>query len=57
MKDRPAYIPGMWACIACASLNIIIICLLTLKFRRDNKKAADGLIVIEGSEEGFRYTY
>jgi hypothetical protein len=57
MQDRPKYIPGMWACIACSLLNIIIIGILTMKFRRDNKRAADGQIVIEGSEEGFRYTY
>lgn len=43
----------MWACIACALLNIIIIGILTTKFKRDNKKAAEGKIVIEGSEVCF----
>lgn len=49
-QDRPHYLPGMWACIACALMNIIIVCLLTWKFRGDNAKAERGEIEIEGSE-------
>jgi len=56
-QDSPHYYNGMWGCIAAALLSIIVVGLLTLKFRRDNKKADEGKLQIEGSEAGFRYTY
>jgi hypothetical protein len=49
-KDQPHWYPGMYACIACALLNIIIVLLLTWYFKRANAKAEKGEIVIEGSE-------
>ncbi|MCJ1361955.1 hypothetical protein MMC16_001056 [Acarospora aff. strigata] len=55
-QDAPQYYPGIYACIACSGLIIIIVGILTLKFIRDNKKAAEGKMIIEGSETGFRYT-
>ena len=49
-QDKPRYLPGMWACIAAALMNIIIVSILTSKFMRDNKKAEEGTLIIEGSE-------
>jgi sugar phosphate permease len=54
-KDAPHYYNGLWACIACALLSIILVALLTIKFKANNKKADEGNLVIEGSED-FRYT-
>lgn len=36
------YKPGMWACIACAMLNIILVVVCDLEFWRQNKKADRG---------------
>ncbi|KAF2453398.1 major facilitator superfamily transporter [Lineolata rhizophorae] len=55
-QDAPKYLPGLWACMACAGLNILIVCALDVKFYIDNQKQARGQKIIEG-EEGFRYTY
>jgi hypothetical protein len=49
-QDKPRYVNGMWACITCAALNVVIIGVLSLKFTRDNKRAARGEITIEDSE-------
>jgi hypothetical protein len=49
-QDKPRYVNGMWACITCATLNIVIVGILSLKFTRDNKRAAKGEINIEDSE-------
>lgn len=46
----------MWACIACCLLNIVLVCILTLSFKRQNRLADEGKIKLEESEEGFRYT-
>lgn len=61
-QDAPAYRPGIWACIACALMNIVVVCLLSLSFWRANKKQARGELVIEPTgeetdETNFRYTY
>jgi MFS family permease len=56
-QDAPGYHPGLYACIACCLLNLVLVGLLSLKFFRDNKKQAQGKLVIEGGEAGFRYTY
>jgi hypothetical protein len=50
-QDRlTGYKPGLWACLACSLLNIVLVTLLTMKFVRDNKKAKEGKLKIEGSE-------
>ncbi|KAF2401836.1 MFS general substrate transporter [Trichodelitschia bisporula] len=56
-QDKPHYRPGIYACMAACIINIIIVALLTVKFKRDNLRADRGEITIEDSEEGFRYTY
>ena len=55
-QDRPTYYPGIYACIACTVMNIIIVGLLTLKFRSQNKRADRGEVVLEEGDVNFRYT-
>ncbi|KAI9873360.1 MAG: hypothetical protein M1830_000501 [Pleopsidium flavum] len=55
-QDAPQYHPGIYACIACSALIIVIVCLLSVKFYLDNKKQKEGRLIIEGGEHGFRYT-
>lgn len=47
-QDAPLYRPGIWACIACSLLTIIIVGLLSLMFVRANKQADRGERVLEG---------
>ncbi|CAI6095144.1 unnamed protein product, partial [Clonostachys chloroleuca] len=54
-QDSPLYRPGIYATITSNSLVIIIVALLSIHFRRCNKKADQGLTIIEGLE-GFCYT-
>ncbi|KAI4865247.1 major facilitator superfamily MFS-1 [Hypoxylon rubiginosum] len=55
------YRPGLYACIACCLLAILIVCVLDLTFYFDNKKADKGEKELETSHEeyqpDFRYTY
>ncbi|VUC37869.1 unnamed protein product [Clonostachys rosea] len=55
------YKPGMYACIACAALNVLLVLLVTLEFRRQNRKADRGEKLLEAHDEDatpdFRYTY
>jgi MFS family permease len=45
--EATGYKPGMYACIACALLNIILVCLLDLNFKRENGKADRGEKTLE----------
>jgi len=54
-QDAPAYRPGICAAIACQGLIIIVVTCLTAYFRRCNRKADKGEMIIEG-QKGFRYT-
>ncbi|KAF2009766.1 MFS general substrate transporter [Aaosphaeria arxii CBS 175.79] len=55
-KEAPTYISGLWA-VTGAQLYIIVSSLGILWFyKRQNKRADQGEIIIEGLE-GFRYTY
>jgi len=54
-QDAPGYKPGIWACLTSQLLILVIVALLTVKFKWDNRKAARGEKMIEGLE-GFRYT-
>lgn len=54
-QDKPRYLPGIGAAIACNCLVIIFVLILSGFFIRANKKADRGEKVIEGSEN-FRYT-
>ncbi|KFH44049.1 putative transporter -like protein [Hapsidospora chrysogenum ATCC 11550] len=55
------YKPGMYACIACALLNIVLVGVCDLAFYRLNKKAdTEGKILEAHAEDAsadFRYTY
>lgn len=53
-KDaKTGYKPGLWACLACSLLNIVLVSLLTIKFRRDNRRADEGKLEIEGSKVSY----
>jgi hypothetical protein len=54
-QDAPNYRPGIYACIACCVLSIIIVGLLTLKFKRANAKAERGEIELETSDVSFAF--
>ena len=54
-QDEPHYRPGIEACMIANGLVIIIVGLLTLKFRKANRRAENGGKLIEG-QQGFRYT-
>jgi hypothetical protein len=49
-QDAPDYRPGVYACIACCLLTLIIIGTTTLVFVRQNGRAARGEIELEDSE-------
>lgn len=60
-QDAPKYEPGLYACIACCLLSIVIVGLITLRSWSLNKRADRGEIELEynddGDQKGFRYTY
>jgi len=60
-QDKPGYRPGLYACIACCLLTLVIVGLITLGSWRSNKKADRGEVELEYFDEqdqkGFRYTY
>ncbi|KAF1816647.1 MFS general substrate transporter [Eremomyces bilateralis CBS 781.70] len=55
-QDVPHYHPGLWACMACALMNIVIVCGLTIRLRFENRRADREGTAIEGENDGFRYT-
>ena len=54
-QDSPDYRPGLYTCFLAAALTIISVMITTLYMFMQNRKQAQGKIVIEGIE-GFRYT-
>ena len=54
-QDAPRYLPGVWACMACAVLVLAIFVLLSIQFQLQNIKADRHGRVLEGLV-GFRYT-
>merc|ERR1711881_237191 len=54
-QDAPRYLPGVWACMACWFMILILVAINTVMFKRLNKKADRGEIVLEGDAK-FRYT-
>lgn len=60
-QDAPNYRPGLWACLACCLLTLVIVGLITLSSWKQNKKADRGEVELEyhdaGDQKGFRYTY
>ena len=49
-QDKPTYRPGLWACIACCLLNIILVCILDTSFYFKNKAADRGECLIEADD-------
>jgi len=54
-QDAPRYIPGVWACMACWFMIVIIVAINTVVFKKQNRQADRGEIVLEGDAK-FRYT-
>jgi MFS family permease len=46
-QDSPNYHPGLYACIACCLLSLIIVAIQTVWFMRQNKRADRGEIELE----------
>ena len=46
-QDKPGYKPGLYACIACCLLTIVVVCLVTLRSWSLNKRADRGEIELE----------
>jgi hypothetical protein len=46
-QDKPGYRPGLYACIACCLLTLVIVGLITLGSWRSNKKADRGEVELE----------
>lgn len=55
-KDAPGYRPGLITCIIAQAITILIVMKNRYVFGRQNRKADQGEIIIEG-QSGFRYTY
>ncbi|BGP56867.1 hypothetical protein JCM8202v2_004500 [Rhodotorula sphaerocarpa] len=53
--DYPKYLPGLGATIGCQGMIILLCALLSIHFRRCNKRADEGTYIIEGNPK-FRYT-
>lgn len=49
-QDAPDYQPGVYACIACCLLTLIIVGVTTLVFVRQNRRADRGEIELEDSD-------
>ncbi|KAF2276984.1 phthalate transporter-like protein [Westerdykella ornata] len=49
-QDAPGYRPGLYACIACCLLNIVIILCNTVLFRHQNRRADRGEVELEDSD-------
>lgn len=54
-QDSPEFRPGIWACIAVNILIIVIVIINTIIFRRQNRRADRGEVILEG-DPNFRYT-
>ncbi|KAH8886480.1 MFS general substrate transporter [Thozetella sp. PMI_491] len=59
--DAPNYRPGLYTCIACSLLTMLIVGVMSITFYIMNKQAERGEKELESSDEdyqpGFRYTY
>lgn len=49
-QDKPDYHPGLYACIACCLLTLVVVSLTTVVFVRQNGRAARGEIELEDSD-------
>jgi hypothetical protein len=48
-QDAPNYENGVYACIACCLLSIIVVSILSFVFWRENKRADRGEVELESS--------
>ncbi len=55
-QDAPRYIWGIVACIVCGAVIILIVGALSVKFYLDNKKQAQGKLIIEGIDVSFPFS-
>ena len=46
-EDAPQYLPGMYTCIACASLNLILVAICDFAFWKKNQKADREGVILE----------
>lgn len=49
-QDAPYWRPGLYACLACCLLSILLVGLLSLDFRRENRQADRGEKELEASD-------
>jgi len=54
-QDSPTFRPGIIACIVANITIVLIVVMNTIIFRRQNKRADRGEVVLEG-DPSFRYT-
>lgn len=52
-QDKPGYEPGLYACIACCLLTMVIVCLITLRSWNLNKRADNGELELEYNDVSF----
>lgn len=50
-EDYPNYKPGLWACLACCLLTIILVGILSITYKAD-EEGGGGLEYDIGGEEG-----
>lgn len=53
--DYPRYIPGLWTTMALNIVSLVVLALMSLVFKKQNRRAEAGEIEIEGAP-GFLYT-
>lgn len=49
-QDAPTYVPGIIGCMVACCIIIVVVGMLSIKFYIDNKKQAEGRLIIEGGE-------
>lgn len=55
-EDSPRYMPGIWTSIGFQLLILVIITVMSVYYKSENRKQKEQGKILEGSE-GFRYTY
>lgn len=56
-QDAPGYVPGVSVAMGAQIVIVLLVCALTLDFKRQNGKAERGEKVLEEGDVNFRYTY
>jgi hypothetical protein len=55
-KEYPEYRTGVWCAVATQFLLLLLCAVMTIFFRKENKKANEGRVAIQGGVS-FRYTF